>query len=60
MTEERPVRHAMTVVVKTQGEAGDWTEVKREETNGVSYVPVSAAWPLCTCDSPDCPDQQRQ
>ncbi|MEZ0094514.1 hypothetical protein [Streptacidiphilus sp. EB129] len=59
MTGDRPA-HAMTVVVKAQDEAGTWTEVMREETNGVSYVPVSASWPLCTCDSRTCPDRLRR
>ncbi len=61
MTEERPItQHAMTLVVMAQNEAGDWTEVKRQETNGVDFIPVTSNWPPCQCPSPTCPDRRRR
>ena len=53
-------RPAMTLVVMVQDEAGGWTEVKRTETDGESYVPVTAHWPPCDCPSPTCPYRARE
>ncbi len=53
-------RPAMTLVVMVRDEAGGWTEVKRTETDGESYVPVTANWPPCDCPSPNCPYRARE
>ncbi len=60
MTEERPAKAAMTLVIMAQDQTGEWIEVKRQETNGVDYIPVSSNWPPCECPSECCPDRRRR